>query len=59
MRCHLAGGKSRIFLRMLNRVIMLFITVVQKLNQGVGKKSVVYLFFLDFFGLFLSRKKYR
>jgi hypothetical protein len=32
--------KSRIFLRMLNNVIMLFSTIVQKLNQDVGNKSV-------------------
>jgi hypothetical protein len=33
-------------------------TVVQKLNQGERKKSVVYLFFLDFFCyFFVSRQK--
>ena len=33
-------------------------TVAQKLNQGARKKSVVYLFFLDFFCyFFMSRQK--
>ncbi len=43
-------------LELINPSLNAEVTVVQKLNQGVRKKSAVYLFFLDFWYFFIKKK---
>ncbi len=43
-------------LELINPSLNAEVTVVQKLNQGIRKKSAVYLFFLDFLVLFYQEK---
>jgi len=43
-------------LELINPSLNAEVTVVQKLNQGIRKKSAVYLFFLDFLVLFIKKK---